>query len=157
MNNSLHSICVHNHVHISCALRFCSTSIIELIIYLCAQCHPSHPQHQHQPLKPQKLISSQQRPPQQGDNSGNPFTSNASPWRFLSEPSWSREEAYFRIAAPHPVPATRAGFESEIERVDPNKEILTSQTLSTSCRCPIRSCLIFTGIAARRLTTIGDV
>jgi len=58
-NDPLHSLCVHNHV-----LRFCSTSIIEVIIYLCAQRHPITPaaSTSKSATKQQKLISSQQRP-----------------------------------------------------------------------------------------------
>ena len=37
-------------------------------------------------------------------------------------------EAYFGIGAPRAIPATLAGFRSEIERADPNNEILSSQT-----------------------------
>ena len=46
------------------------------------------------------------------------------PLRAVMKP----REAYFGIGAPRAIPATLAGFRSEIERADSNNEILSSQT-----------------------------
>ena len=46
------------------------------------------------------------------------------PLRAVMKP----REAYFGIGAPQAIPATLAGFRSEIERADPNNEILSSRT-----------------------------